>query len=121
MRTLTLSTKHLRRAEILTRLVSGNLSTLEAAQLLGLTTRQVRRLRRRFTSEGVASLLHGNTGRRPTNRTAPAAVERLRALCSATGAYHDFNVSHLADVLARDQGIGLPRSTLRRLLLDEVR
>ncbi len=81
MRTLTLSNKHLRRAEILTRLVAGKLSTAEAAQLLGLTTRQVRRLRRRFTAEGVASLVHGNAGRAPINRTDPAIVERLRALC----------------------------------------
>jgi predicted ArsR family transcriptional regulator len=65
MRTLTLSNKHLRRAEILTRLVAGKLSTTEAAQLLGLTARQVRRLRCRFIAEGVSSLAHGNTGRAP--------------------------------------------------------
>jgi transposase len=118
MRTLTLSNKHLRRAEILTRLVSGKLSATEAAQLLGLTTRQVRRLRSRYLTEGVSSLVHGNTGRAPVNRTEQATVERLRSLCGAAGTYHDFNVSHLAEVLARDQGLGLPRSTLRRLLLD---
>ena len=120
MRTLTLSTKHLRRAEILTRLVSGKLSATEAAQLLGLTARQVRRLRSRYLTEGVCALVHGNTGRAPVNRTEQATVERLRSLCGAAGTYHDFNVSHLADVLARDQGLCLPRSTLRRLLLDEA-
>ena len=117
MRTLTLSNKHLRRAEILTRLLAGKLSTAEAAQLLRLTTRHVRRLRQRFTSEGVASVVHGNTGRAPINRTDPATVERLRSLCGAGGTYHDFNVSHLSEVLARDAGIRLPRPTLRRLLL----
>jgi transposase len=118
MRTLTLSNKHLRRGEILTRLVSGKLSAMEAAQLLGLTSRQVRRLRRRYVAESTSSLVHGDTGRAPANRTDPATVERLRALCGAGGTYHDFNVSHLAEVLARGQGLCLPRSTLRRLLLD---
>ncbi|MDQ3804755.1 MAG: ISNCY family transposase, partial [Acidobacteriota bacterium] len=80
----------------------------------------VRRLRRRFTAEGVASLVHGNAGRAPINRTDPAIVERLRALCGPGGTYHDFNVSHLPEVLARDEGIGLPRATLRRLLLGEA-
>jgi helix-turn-helix protein len=61
MRTFTLSNKHLRRAEILTQLISGKLSTLEATQLLGVTTRQVRRLRHRFTNEDLSSLVHGNT------------------------------------------------------------
>jgi transposase len=120
MRTLTLSNKHLRRAEILTRLVAGKLSTTEAAQLLGLTARQVRRLRCRFIAEGVSSLAHGNTGRAPVNRTEEALVERLRAVCGAGGTYHDFNVAHLAEVLARDEDIRLPRSTLARLLHDRA-
>ncbi|MDT5062528.1 MAG: hypothetical protein QOH63_2987, partial [Acidobacteriota bacterium] len=41
--------------------------TLEAAQLLGVTTRQVRRLRYRFINADLSSLLHGNTGRVPVN------------------------------------------------------
>lgn len=119
MRTLTLSTKHLLRAEILTRLLAGKLSTTEAAQVLGLTSRQVRRLRGRYLTEGAASLVHGNTGRAPVNRTDPATLECQRTLCATAGTYHDFNVSHLAGVRARDQGLCLPRSTLRHLLLRE--
>ena len=60
--------------------------------------------------------MHGNTGRAPRNRTDPLLVERLAALCGAGGIYHDFNVSHLCDLLARDEEISLPRSTLSRLL-----
>jgi transposase len=116
MRTLTLSTRHQRRAEVLTRLSAGQLSTLDAAQLLGVTLRQVQRLRRRFAAQGLPSVVHGNTGRAPRNRTDPATVERLAALCGAAGKYHDFNVSHLCDLLARDEELRLPRSTLSRLL-----
>ena len=116
MRTLTLSTRQQRRAEVLTRLLAGQLSTLDAAQLLGVTLRQVQRLRRRFAAQGLPSVLHGNMGRAPRNRTDPAVVEQLAALCGAGGKYHDFNVSHLADLLARDEEIQLPRSTLSRLL-----
>jgi transposase len=116
MKTLTLSTRQQRRAEVLTRFSAGQLSTLDAAQLLGVTLRQVQRLRRRFAAQGLSSVVHGNTGRAPVNRTDPALVERLAALCGAAGIYHDFNVSHLADLLARDEDIRLPRSTLSRLL-----
>jgi transposase len=116
MRTLSLSNKHLRKAEILTQLVSGKITTLEAAQLFGLSTRQVRRLRHRFTSEDLSSLLHANTGRVPVNATAPALIERLRVLAGRGGLYHDFNVSHLCELLRRDQAIELARSTLSRLL-----
>jgi hypothetical protein len=116
MRTLTLSTPQQRRAEVLTRLCAGQLTTLDAAQLLGVTLRQAQRLRRRFATQGLSCAVHGNTGRAPINRTAPAIVERLALLCGAAGKYHDFNVSHLADLLARDEEICLPRSTLSRLL-----
>ena len=116
MRTLTLSTPQQRRAEVLTRLCAGQLSTLDAAQLLGVTLRQVQRLRRRFAARGLPAVVHGNTGRAPQNRTDPALVARLVALCGPGGKYHDFNVSHLCDLLARDEDIRLPRSTLSRLL-----
>jgi transposase InsO family protein len=43
-------------------------------------------------------------------------VEHLAVLCGTGGKYHDFNVSHLRDLLERDEGIHLPRSTLSRLL-----
>lgn len=38
-------------------------------------------------------------------------------MAGPTGRYHDFNVSHLAELLARDEGIKIPRSTLSRLLI----
>lgn len=116
MRTLTLSTPQLRRAEILTQLIAGKLSTADTAQLLRVSHRQVQRLRRRFLTEGISVAVHGNQGRAPRNRTNPALIERLRVLCGAEGKYHDFNISHLCDLLARHEEIRLPRSTLSRLL-----
>ena len=45
-----------------------------------MSARQVRRLRARFRQEGLAAVIHGNTGRSPANRTDPALVERILAL-----------------------------------------
>lgn len=111
-----MSTPQQRRAEILTQLIAGKLSIADAAQLLRVSRRQVQRLRRRFASAGLSSVVHANTGRAPRNRTDPALVERLRALCGPGGKYHDFNVSHLRDLLARDEALPIARSTLSRLL-----
>lgn len=116
MRTLTLSTPQQRRAEILTQLIAGKLSTADAAQLLRVSYRQVQRLRRRFLIEGISMVVHGNQGRAPRNRTDSNLLERLCALCGPQGKYHDFNISHLCDLLAQHEEIRLPRSTLSRLL-----
>jgi transposase len=116
MRTLTLSTPQQRRAETLTQLIAGKLSTADAAQLLRVSLRQAQRLRQRFLAEGLSAVVHGNQGRAPHNRTDPELIERLHTLCDPQGKYHDFNISHLCDLLARHEEIKLARSTLSRLL-----
>ena len=71
--------KQQRMVEILTRLKAGVLDVVTAAELLGVSARQVRRLRARFSAEGMAGVSHGNTGRVPANRTDPALRERIVA------------------------------------------
>src|SRR5450756_2576832 len=63
MRTITLNTKQQRGVEILTRLDAGALEVGAAAELLGVTPRQVRRLRARFRQEGFGAVVQGNRGR----------------------------------------------------------
>ena len=64
---VTLSTKEQRRLMVLNHLGSGAISGQEAAGLLGISERQVRRLRRAYATEGAKALAHGNRGRRPSN------------------------------------------------------
>ena len=88
-----------------------------AAELLGVSPRQVRRKRLRFRDEGFEAVIHGNRGRSPVNRTDPAIVDRILALAGPGGKYHDLNVCHLQEMLARpERGIVIGRSTLDRLL-----
>ena len=117
MGTITLNEKQRRRCEIITRLIANKISSSEASELLGVTERQVRRIRRRYEADGLETVVHGNQGRPSPRGTKPAVIEQLRELAGPTGRYHDFNVSHLAELLARDEGLQLPRSTLSRLLI----
>jgi len=111
-----LNAEQQREVEILTRLVAGVLDVGTAAELLGVSTRQVRRLRTRFRQEGMAAVVHGNTGRPPANRSDPEVVERIRQLAGPGGKYHDLNVCHLQERLENDEHITMGRSTLDRLL-----
>lgn len=117
MRTITLNTKQQRGVEILTRLDAGALEVGAAAELLGVTPRQVRRLRARFRQEGFQAVIHSNRGCSPANRTDPALVERILALAGPNGKYHDLNVCHLQELLGQEgESIVIARSTLDRLL-----
>jgi transposase len=116
MRTITLNPKQQQAVEILTRLEAGALDVGSAAALLGVGPRQVRRLRASFRQEGMAAVIHGNSGRSPANRVDPALLERILALAGPEGKYHDLNVCHLQDLLAQEEEIFIGRSTLDRLL-----
>ena len=108
--------KQQREVEILTRLEAGALDPGSAAMLLGVSPRQIRRLRVRFRQGGFAAVIHGNAGRSPAHRTDPALLERILALAGPEGKYRDLNVCHLQEFLGQQEQICLGRSTLDRLL-----
>jgi transposase len=116
MRTVTLNREQQREVDILTRLAAGVLDVGTAAELLGVSTRQVRRLRIRFREEGMAAVVHGNLGRTPANRTDPDVCARILQLAGPDGKYHDLNGCHMQELLDHDEQIQIGRSTLDRLL-----
>lgn len=60
------------RAIVITQVMAGKVDVAEAALLLGLSDRSVRRLRARVAAAGSQALVHGNVGRRP----ATASIRR---------------------------------------------
>jgi hypothetical protein len=116
MKTVTLNPKQQRAVDILTRLEARAVSAIHAAELLGVSPRQLRRLRARFRGDGFGAVTHGNLGRSPANRTDPALAQRIFALAGPDGRYHDLNVCHLQERLREDERIKVGRSTLDRLL-----
>ncbi len=112
---VTLGPVEQRRLYVLTELLAGHLTTIEAALALDVSIRHLQRLKARYRQEGLASLVHGNRGRRPWHALEPALAERVIEL--ARTRYVGLNHSHLADLLAEREGITLERSTIRRILL----
>ena len=112
---VTLSPDEQRRLYVLTELLAGRLTTIEAALTLDRSIRHLKRLKARYRREGVASLAHGNRGRRPWHALDPELAGRVVEL--ARTRYAGLNHSHLADLLAEREGITIERSTIRRLLV----
>jgi transposase len=119
METITLNKSHQRRGLILARLCSGSISEADAERLLGLSRRQIDRLMKDFTARGAESLIHGNTGKTPANKTPTEWQERIRVLAGEGGKYHGLNTCHLSDLLGEFEQISLGRSTLYRMLCKE--
>ena len=103
-----------RRALVLMQLIAGKVELSEAALLLGLSSRSVRRLRARLIAAGPRALVHGNTGRAPAHRLDPALVRRVVDLARTT--YAGCNDSHFTELLAEREGIRLLRASVQRIL-----
>lgn len=104
-----------KRADAVARLAAGKLTMREAAQLLGLSVRQVRRVRRRVEKAGRTGLVHGNRGRVPGNKL--AAAVRTRMVRLRREKYRGFNDHHFAEKLATEgDGLRVAVSTVRRVL-----
>jgi transposase len=112
--TITMTSREQQRAQVLTRLLVGDVTTTEAAVLIGLSERQVLRLRRGMERDGPAALVHGNRGRASARRLDPHTADRILEL--ARTRYEGANDCHLAELLAEHEGIVIGRSSLRRLL-----
>lgn len=113
--TITLDGVAQRRLGILTHLLAGELTLEEAAVLLDLSVRQVRRLAGRFRREGASALMHGNRGRSPTNRIDEDHRERLLVL--ARGTYAGSDPVHMAETIAEEEpGLAVSARSLRRIL-----
>jgi len=100
---------------VLNRVGEGWMGAGMAAEVLGLSVRQTRRLLAGYRKEGAAALAHGNRGRSPYNKVGDALRGRVAELAGST--YAGFNTQHLSEMLGEQEGLRLSRSTVRRILL----
>ncbi len=109
-----MSQQELQRLKVVENAVEGRLSVAEAAELLGICERQVKRLKNSYEPGDSKWVHHGNRGRQPANAIAKEIRDRVIEL--AVGRYAGFNDSHLHEKLTRDEGLTLSRASVQRIL-----
>ena len=111
-----MSQKERRRIGILVGVKDGELSLVEAMDVLGLSYRQTRRVWRRYRADGDKGLVHRLRGQPGLRRKPPKL--RARILARVAQRYPDFGPTLAAEYLAKD-GLAVDHETLRRWLLAE--
>ena len=114
MKDVTLNQREQARLQVLNSVLEYQLPTAQAAEVLGISERQVRRILAAYRREGAAALVHGNRGRKPRNTVPEDITEAVVVLAGER--YVGFNHSHFTEVLAEREGIHLSRQTVSRLL-----
>lgn len=116
-----MSEREIRRAGVLGRVKAGELSQQEAATMLRLSYRQVKRLYRRYEAEGAPGLVHGNAGRRSNHAQSEAFRKKVLKIVREQyggGPGERLGPTLAAEHLEEDHGWKVDGETLRRWMLE---
>jgi hypothetical protein len=112
---ITMSQRERDRLGVLRGVVSGDRTQVEAARLLKLSDRQVRRLAGQLKSDGDGALVHGLRGQ-PSNHQHEESF-RQQVLAAYRKRYSDFGPTFACEKLASEEKLHVGVETLRRWLL----
>ena len=110
-----MSQKEAKQAQVLELLKEHKISQQEASKRLGITTRQVRRLTRRYQAAGLAGLVSKKRGR-ASNRRLNETL-RARAIDLIGTHYRDFGPTLACEKLAGLHGIELSVESTRQIMI----
>ena len=97
---------------------AGFITVREAVEKLGLSERQIQRLKKEVREKGPAALIHENTSRIPVHALSEKTKENILRIREKPG-YKDSNFKHFQELLETGHGIVISYSALYRLLRTE--
>jgi hypothetical protein len=112
---LTMSGNELQRIEVLAEVLSGRRTEASAAAILGISTRQTRRLVVAYRVGGGASVIHKSRGRASNNSLLDGIREYAVELVRSN--YIDFGPSLATEMLLTKHDLKVSRETLRKWMI----
>ncbi|MDA3839595.1 MAG: ISNCY family transposase [Patescibacteria group bacterium] len=109
--------KEARRYDVIKKLIGKKINGTDASKQLGLSVRQIKRIKARVLSLKIKGVIHGNRGGKGNRRIDETMVENAKKILNEK--YHDFNPLLAQEHLRDDDGIGVSKETVRRWLIDE--
>jgi transposase len=114
---LTMSNQEITRLEAMQRIKDKRLTQKEAARMLNLSVRQIKRLFRAYKARGAKGLVSARRGK-PSNHRLAAQVEQ-QALDLLKEKYEDFGPTLAHEKLTEVHQLQLSRESVRRIMIAE--
>jgi transposase len=111
-----MSQRELTRLEVIQRVKRKTLKQRQAAELLSISVRQVKRLCKAYQASGAAGLISKRRGQPSNNRLSEKTINKARQLLRTR--YPDFGPTLATEKLAIE-GVSLSVETVRQLLIGE--
>lgn len=115
--TITMSSKEAERIPVLDRLMNKAIKQKQAAQLLHLSVRQIRRLVKKYKREGTVGLTHILRGKESNRRIEESVINKAIELIRTK--YADFGPTLAHEKLVENHQITFSRETLRQAMIGE--
>ena len=112
---ITLTKKEHERLAVIRQVMRRELKQKVAAELLSLSTRQVRNLVRKIERDGAKGLAHGNRGKPSPKRMAQSLIDRIVALVKER--YQDFKPKFAAEKLWKRDKIKVSDEKMRQIMI----
>lgn len=117
MEIIRLSSKEIRNGEIVSKIIEGKMSQSQAAILLELSVRQIKRLCKKYRAEGIKGLAHKNRGK-PSNHSISTNLKE-EVLQLIREKYPDFTYQLIHERLQETHGISLSAEWVRQTMIKE--
>jgi hypothetical protein len=112
-----MSGKERRRLGVMARVDAGEINLRDASVILGISYRQVKRIRSRYREKGDAGLVHLGRGRK-SNRGYPEGF-KVGVMSLYCETYKDFGPVLFSEKLSEDHNLDIDHETLRRWLIKD--
>jgi transposase len=106
--------KELVRVHVIKSLIEDKMTSRDAAEVLNLSERQIKRLKVGVKKEGEVFVIHKNRGRKPKHTIPGEIGDKIVFL--ARNKYKGVNYTHLAELLREHEGITISQSSVSRIL-----
>ena len=113
-----LSQEQLKTYTVITRFIDKSITRQQAAKLLGLSERQITRLKKGVIESGAESLIHKNTGRKPAHAVSDETKEAILSIYSSPE-LSGINFLHFKEILNDDYEITISYTALTSILKSE--
>ena len=114
---ITMSQEDLRRLAVIHKVIDKRVTQIVAAEILGLSDRQVRRIMIRVSADGDKGIIHHSRGQPSHNAKDPKIKKKALNLCRGT--YEGFGPTLASEKLFERDEIEISRETLRQWLQHE--
>lgn len=108
--------EELKKLHIIRKALDGRIKQIEAADILSLSSRQIRRLTARIRQEGDTGIAHKSRGKESNRRLAPNIREK--AIKFYRQKYNGFGPTLFSEKLFEEEGIKISDETLRNWLIE---